>query len=107
MSHNPHTPPARQGQSCSCPHLDGELLLFPVPLCFLPWIPRDSHCHWVMLLCSIDGLFVEGRAGQEVLGNIVLTHAFQGTKRCPPTHTGPHPFCPHAGALSSWRAVQD
>lgn len=37
MGLNPQSPPARQGQSCSRPHLWAELLLFAVPLCFLHW----------------------------------------------------------------------
>lgn len=57
----------------------------------------------MMLLCSINGVYIEGRAGQEVLENAGLTHAFQGMKRCPPTRTAPHPFGPRAGTLPSWR----
>lgn len=39
---------------------------------------------------------MEARAGQELLRNVLIP-AFQGTKRCHPTGTGPHPGCPRAG----------
>lgn len=65
----------------------GRAAAFPsAPLLLALLAPRD--CHWAMLLCIINGVCLEGRAGQQEHGNTVLTHAFQGMEHYRPPPTG-------------------